>query len=181
MCAICPHPSNSFYRAMMSPPQRNKWEVKGNGAALTFHGKCQDFNTLSAVCIFGSVECVDMQFSMGITSVCISLSTCCVRVVEVCNRFTLGLLVPNNIFVFPSKFRNWGFPFLIFQYKKSTGSGLIRLYLDLLGHLLCQYQQVEDSQNEKTEEVNEEFELFLEANNTLESPGNTVINRSEYL
>ncbi|XP_040194806.1 nucleolar pre-ribosomal-associated protein 1 isoform X2 [Rana temporaria] len=61
------------------------------------------------------------------------------------------------------------------KYKKSTGSGLIGLYLDLLGHLLCQYQQVEDSQNEKTEEVNEEFELFLEANNTLESPGNTVL------
>lgn len=155
--------------------------MRGNGAALTFHGKCRYFNILSAVCIFGSVKCVDVQFSLDITSVCISLSTCCVQVVQVCNSFTLGLLVQNNIFVFPSKFRNWGFLFFIFQYKKSTGSGLISLYLDLLGHLLYQYQQVEDSQNEKKEEVNEESDLFLEANNILESPGNTVINRSGYL
>ncbi|XP_018420504.1 PREDICTED: nucleolar pre-ribosomal-associated protein 1 [Nanorana parkeri] len=61
------------------------------------------------------------------------------------------------------------------KYKKSTGSGLISLYLDLLGHLLCRYQQIEYNHDENKEEVNGESELFIEASNTLESPGNMTL------
>ncbi|XP_072254270.1 nucleolar pre-ribosomal-associated protein 1 isoform X2 [Pyxicephalus adspersus] len=61
------------------------------------------------------------------------------------------------------------------KYKKPTGSRLISVYLDLLGHLLCQYQQVENSRDANTQEVNEESELFTDGNNTLESPGNMIL------
>ncbi|KAM5180794.1 nucleolar pre-ribosomal-associated protein 1 [Mantella aurantiaca] len=61
------------------------------------------------------------------------------------------------------------------KYKKSTGSGLISLYLDLLAHLLHRYQQVQESQNDNKQEVNEESELFIEDSSTLESPGSTIL------
>ncbi|KAM9319582.1 nucleolar pre-ribosomal-associated protein 1 [Gastrophryne carolinensis] len=60
------------------------------------------------------------------------------------------------------------------KYKKSTGYGLISLYLDLLICLFCHYQQTEKDQKERREELKDSL-LFTDSDNMSESPGNTVL------
>ncbi|XP_068126588.1 nucleolar pre-ribosomal-associated protein 1 [Hyperolius riggenbachi] len=61
------------------------------------------------------------------------------------------------------------------KFKKFSGSGLVSLYLDLLGCLLCQCQPLQDSHSENKEEDEGDSELFTEANNALESTGSSVL------
>ncbi|XP_063812468.1 nucleolar pre-ribosomal-associated protein 1 [Pseudophryne corroboree] len=62
------------------------------------------------------------------------------------------------------------------KHKKNTGASLLGLFLDLLGFLLCQYQQVNSSQKETEEKLSTESDLFTEDNTgVLASTDNTIL------